>query len=85
MRTVVLILAAFSLPSWAFHSSNRSLTINNWVIFQAFDWDSLSDRGSLYTTIDGMAVDLSHSGINAVWFPPTSQSIDKQGYLPQQW
>lgn len=32
-----------------------------------------------------MASALSSAGINAVWFPPPSQSVDTQGYLPQQW
>jgi len=32
-----------------------------------------------------LAPSLSSAGINAVWFPPPSQSVDKEGYLPQQW
>jgi hypothetical protein len=83
--SLALVLFLFSRPTNAFNRINQTLTTNNWVIFQSFDWDSLSDRGALYNIINNMASDLSNAGIDAVWFPPPSQSIDKQGYLPQQW
>ena len=59
--------------------------VNTWVIFQSFDWASLSNRGNVYTNIGNMASSLAAAGIDAVWFPPPSQSVDKEGYLPQQW
>lgn len=59
--------------------------VNTWVIFQSFDWASLSNRGNVYTNIGNMASSLASAGIDAVWFPPPSQSVDKEGYLPQQW
>ena len=49
------------------------------VVFQAFDWNALSDRPSLYPIIQSMAPSLGQSGITHVWFPPPSQSADQQG------
>lgn len=62
-----------------------SLSVGQWVIYQGFDWAAISDRGSLYTKINNDASNLASAGINAVWLPPPSQSVDSQGYLPQQW
>jgi len=57
----------------------------SWVIIQGFDWSSLSSRSSLYSKLASSASAISKAGINAVWFPPPSQSVDLQGYLPQEW
>lgn len=64
---------------------NAAANTTSWVIFQGFNWDTLSNRGSLYSELASMAPSLASAGIDAVWFPPVSQSIDPQGYLPQQW
>ena len=58
---------------------------NNWVILQGFDWNALSNRGSLYSQLQSQASSIGAAGFNAVWFPPPSQSVDKEGYLPQEW
>jgi alpha-amylase len=63
----------------------NSTSTNSWVIYQSFDWSSLSNRGNVYSALSSGASSLSSAGINAVWFPPPSQSVDTQGYLPQQW
>jgi alpha-amylase len=55
------------------------------VAFQAFDWGALSNRGSQYQKISNAARTLASAGFGAVWFPPPSKSVDKQGYMPQQW
>jgi alpha-amylase len=66
-------------------SAQNLTATNTWVIFQGFDWGAQGNRGYLYTQISGMASSLASAGINAVWFPPPSQSVDAEGYLPQQW
>jgi len=55
------------------------------VMFQAFNWDVLSNRGALWSNIQNMAPDLANSGFNGVWFPPPTQSADTQGYMPGEW
>lgn len=64
---------------------NVSSSTASWVIIQVFDWAALSDRGSLYTKVANDAANIASAGINAAWMPPPSQSVDSQGYLPQQW
>jgi hypothetical protein len=83
VKIISLYLLSWIVRSKALTQLNTTAT-SSWVIFQAFDWNSLSDRSTLYTKIQGMAPSLKSAGINAVWFPPPSQSIDPQGYLPQQ-
>jgi alpha-amylase len=55
------------------------------MLMQGFDWNSLSNRGTQYKNIGNAAKDLKSAGFKAVWFPPPSQSVDKQGYMPQKW
>lgn len=82
----VLIIHAVSILS-VDSSAGMNSTVSNssWVIFQSFNWDVLSDRSSLYVKIQNAASSLYSAGIDAIWFPPPSQSVDTQGYLPQQW
>ena len=58
---------------------------SSWVILQGFDWDALGNRGNLYSQLQGAASSIGEAGFNAIWFPPPSQSVDKEGYLPQEW
>jgi alpha-amylase len=66
-------------------NTTAALAVNQWVIYQSFDWLSLNNRGDVYNLISSQSSALSGAGINAIWFPPPSQSVDVQGYLPQQW
>ncbi len=78
-----VILVALSQKD---HSDvNSTLSVGQWVLLQGFDWSAISDRGSLYTKVSNDAGNIGSAGINAVWLPPPSQSVDLQGYLPQQW
>ncbi|KAK9105192.1 hypothetical protein Scep_022036 [Stephania cephalantha] len=50
------------------------------IVFQAFNWESW--RRKWYLELSPKAADLSHSGITAVWFPPPTESVAPQGYMP---
>jgi hypothetical protein len=58
---------------------------NSWVVLQGFDWNAIGNRGSLYSTLASQAGAIHSAGFDAVWMPPPSQSVDKEGYLPQEW
>ncbi|XP_057815115.2 alpha-amylase [Cryptomeria japonica] len=51
------------------------------VFFQGFNWESWKS-GSWYNVLEGAAKEIAGAGITDVWFPPPSQSVGPQGYLP---
>ncbi|KAH7673439.1 Alpha-amylase protein [Dioscorea alata] len=50
------------------------------IVFQGFNWESW--RWRWYMELAPKAKDLSQSGITAVWFPPPTESVAPQGYMP---
>ncbi|KAJ0963484.1 hypothetical protein J5N97_028606 [Dioscorea zingiberensis] len=50
------------------------------IVFQGFNWESWRRRW--YAELAPKAKDLSQSGITAVWFPPPTESVAPQGYMP---
>jgi len=55
------------------------------ILFQAFNWVSISNRNAQFATIASQAATIKGAGFTHAWLPPPSQSVDKEGYLPQQW
>jgi len=54
------------------------------IMFQAFDWDSHKAQ-SWYNVLTGLLPELRTAGINMMWLPPPSDSVDDHGYLPRKW
>ncbi|CAA2966905.1 Alpha-amylase 3, chloroplastic [Olea europaea subsp. europaea] len=50
------------------------------IVFQGFNWESW--RRKWYLELAPKAADLSRCGITAVWFPPPTESVAPQGYMP---
>ncbi|CAN4081647.1 unnamed protein product [Withania somnifera] len=50
------------------------------IVFQGFNWESW--RRQWYLELANKASDLSRCGITAVWFPPPTESVAPQGYMP---
>ncbi|XP_008807825.2 uncharacterized protein LOC103720069 isoform X1 [Phoenix dactylifera] len=50
------------------------------IVFQGFNWESWRRRW--YLELAPKAADLSQSGMTAVWFPPPTESVAPQGYMP---
>lgn len=50
------------------------------IVFQGFNWESW--RRQWYLELANKAADLSRCGITAVWFPPPTESVAPQGYMP---
>ncbi|KAH9321115.1 hypothetical protein KI387_015754, partial [Taxus chinensis] len=51
------------------------------VLFQGFNWESWKSP-SWYNVLKSSAKDVADAGVTDVWFPPPSQSVAPQGYLP---
>lgn len=54
------------------------------ILFQSFDWGSHKAE-SWYNVLLGLLPELRSAGINMVWLPPPSDSVDDHGYLPRKW
>lgn len=79
MAKTSLLVALFLLALTEGTEEKRGMQTKATVVFQSFDWNSLSDRGSLYPSISSLSSSLSQAGLTHVWFPPPSQSADQQG------
>ena len=56
------------------------------VLLQAFNWESPAAAGdgrSHWAVIADEAVHLAAAGFSAVWLPPPSDAVDRNGYLPR--
>jgi len=54
------------------------------IMFQAFDWGSCK-ADSWYSILLGLLPELRTAGVNMMWLPPPSDSVDEHGYLPRKW
>ncbi|HEY7156816.1 MAG TPA: alpha-amylase C-terminal beta-sheet domain-containing protein [Gemmataceae bacterium] len=63
------------------------------ILFQGFHWDSHSGalvasdgvKKTWYTIVKENAPAIKSAGFSWVWFPPPSDSLAPQGYLPRRW
>ncbi|MFO0842217.1 MAG: alpha-amylase C-terminal beta-sheet domain-containing protein [Gemmataceae bacterium] len=61
------------------------------VLLQGFHWDSWrgncdkKNRKSWYQVIKDNAEAIRQAGFTWVWFPPVSDSLAPQGYIPRRW
>ncbi len=51
------------------------------IILQGFNWESCNKEW--YKELIAMAPEFAAAGFTAVWMPPMSNSVSKQGYLPR--
>jgi alpha-amylase len=59
--------------------------VNYDILLQGFHWNSHSVQGkSWYQIISENAQRIKKSGFTLVWFPPPSDSVDRQGYIPRE-
>lgn len=54
----------------------------NTLLLQGFNWESSKSSSSWYNVLRGIVDDAAEAGITDVWFPPPSQSVAPEGYLP---
>lgn len=56
------------------------------LILQGFNWESCNAKEkagkSWYALLSEMTPDIANAGFTAVWMPPPTKSVSKQGYLP---
>ncbi len=53
------------------------------VMIQGFHWTSWK-QAPWWGEVAGRAAELSKSGINLIWLPPSEDSLSPEGYLPRQ-
>eukprot|EP00184_Porphyridium_aerugineum_P001596 CAMPEP_0184707662 /NCGR_PEP_ID=MMETSP0313-20130426/37382_1 /TAXON_ID=2792 /ORGANISM="Porphyridium aerugineum, Strain SAG 1380-2" /LENGTH=531 /DNA_ID=CAMNT_0027169243 /DNA_START=202 /DNA_END=1797 /DNA_ORIENTATION=+ len=53
------------------------------ILFQAFNWESCKHGGGWYKRLNQQANDIADTGITVIWFPPPSDSLSPQGYMPR--
>ncbi|XP_066349399.1 probable alpha-amylase 2 isoform X1 [Miscanthus floridulus] len=51
------------------------------ILFQAFNWES--NKHNWWSNLEEKVTDLAESGFTSVWLPPPTQSLSREGYLPQ--
>ncbi|EES10714.1 hypothetical protein BDA96_06G070700 [Sorghum bicolor] len=51
------------------------------ILFQAFNWES--NKHNWWRNLEEKVTDLAESGFTSVWLPPPTQSLSREGYLPQ--
>ncbi|RLM64936.1 hypothetical protein C2845_PM16G06550 [Panicum miliaceum] len=51
------------------------------ILFQAFNWES--NKQSWWSKLEDKVTDLAESGFTSAWLPPPTQSLSREGYLPQ--
>ncbi|MEO0898683.1 MAG: starch-binding protein [Bacteroidota bacterium] len=78
-RYTLTCLLAFLLSGVGLMAQN-----NTDVLLQGFNWESEGNTLGWYNVIASKAADLSASGIDMVWFPPSSDAADNHGYLPRE-
>ncbi|XP_039027070.1 alpha-amylase-like [Hibiscus syriacus] len=52
------------------------------LLFQVFNWESSNKAGGWYNFLRNSVSYIANAGVTHVWFPPPSQSVGPQGYLP---
>jgi len=55
------------------------------ILLQAFNWESCYNKNGWYKALQSSVANMKESGIDMVWMPPPSQSVDDRGYLPGEW
>jgi alpha-amylase len=62
------------------------------IVLQGFHWEShrgvteaSGNRKSWYRIVQDNAVTIRQAGFTWVWFPPSSDSLAPQGYIPRRW
>ncbi|KAH7425704.1 hypothetical protein KP509_11G067000 [Ceratopteris richardii] len=50
------------------------------IVLQGFNWESW--RKKWYLELGPKAADISSCGITTIWFPPPTESVSPQGYMP---
>jgi alpha-amylase len=59
--------------------------VNHDILLQGFHWNSHNVQGkSWYRIIEENSDRIKKSGFTIVWFPPPSDSVDRQGYIPRE-
>lgn len=65
------------------HKNYMPIACNNvgMLVLQGFNWESCKE--DWYSVLAAQAKEIADAGFSSVWFPPPSDSVSPQGYLPR--
>jgi len=78
VRSCFLIAVVYAVEAWAEDPVFG-------VGLQTFNWTDLRDRPTLFRLLSHRVDEFAKAGFTHVWLPPYTQSLDWQGYVPNQW
>ena len=77
---IIFAVLIFSVFGGFFHAAARG---DNSVMMQGFHWTSWK-TAPWWSVLSNRADQISVAGIDIIWFPPSSDSLSPQGYLPRK-
>lgn len=81
VETVEPSLPDFMQPPPTVRTSGPAAGNGYEIILQGFNWES--SKEPWYKKLASQASEIAEAGFTAVWFPPASDSVSPQGYLPR--
>lgn len=81
VETVEPSLPDFMQPPPTVRTSGPAAGNGYEIILQGFNWES--SKQPWYKKLASQASDIAEAGFTAIWFPPASDSVSPQGYLPR--
>ena len=82
MKKLVTLL--FAVLALGLHA-RAQVANDDRVLLQGFYWEASHDRtGDWYEYVQGLAPEISASGIDMIWLPPPSDAGSLEGYLPRE-
>ncbi|HOD42650.1 MAG TPA: alpha-amylase C-terminal beta-sheet domain-containing protein [Candidatus Wallbacteria bacterium] len=79
-----ITLAVFIISLFLAYGQSGAFAGSGHIMLQSFGWDSMNNnqKAKWYDLIASRAADIAEAGFTLVWFPPPSNSVSQQGYLP---
>ncbi len=83
-KSLRIISISFLVVAFIFSAVLSASAASNHIMLQAFGWDSMNNnkKAAWYDLIAARASDIASAGFTLVWFPPPTNSVSQQGYLP---
>ncbi|MCK5106983.1 MAG: hypothetical protein KAQ76_05430 [Elusimicrobiales bacterium] len=80
LRKIILSILAFAVFTGFSHCAYRG---ESTVMMQGFHWTSWQSS-PWWSVLGGKADEMASAGIDLIWFPPSSDSLSSEGYLPRK-
>ncbi|PSC74900.1 glycoside hydrolase [Micractinium conductrix] len=81
VETIEPSLPDFMQPPPTVRTSGPAAGNGYEIILQGFNWESCKEPW--YKKLASQAAEIAEAGFTAIWFPPSSDAVSPQGYLPR--